>query len=118
MAMLTKEQIQAANDLRSKIIPIPEWGGEVRIQTATVKRVSEVLGTMANAAIPKDQRLFLLCVVEPVFTEADLPWLIEKSAVAFTTVMNEINTLLKHTEAAATEAEASFPKGPAQAPAA
>lgn len=116
MALLTKEQIQAANDLRSEMVSVPEWGGEVKIQTATVKRVSDILNDKAVSALPVDQRLFLLCVIEPAFVEADLPWLMEKSAVAFTTIMTAIHTMLKRTEAAATEAEQSFPGQPAQAP--
>ena len=115
MALLTKEQIKDAHDVLSVVVPVPEWGGEVRIQTASVKRVNEILNTKDSAALPVDQRLFLLCVVEPVFTEADLPWLVEKSAVPFTTIMNAIHTMLKRTEAAATEAETTFPGGSAQA---
>lgn len=29
--MLTREQILAADDLKSEVVPVPEWGGEVRV---------------------------------------------------------------------------------------
>ena len=35
MALLTKEQILGAQDLREEIVPVPEWGGEVRVRTIT-----------------------------------------------------------------------------------
>ena len=86
----------------------------MKIQTASVKRVNAILN-VTNAAIPQDQRLFLLCVAEPSFTEADLVWLVEKSSVAYMRVLTAINKLLQVTEAAASEAEASFPEQPAKA---
>ena len=33
MTLLTKEQILAHDDLKSEIVPVPEWGGEVRVCT-------------------------------------------------------------------------------------
>ncbi|MFC8171211.1 hypothetical protein [Streptomyces sp. NPDC057325] len=33
MALLTAEQIGAADDRRHEDVPVPEWGGEVRIQS-------------------------------------------------------------------------------------
>ncbi|MFE9737343.1 hypothetical protein [Streptomyces sp. NPDC006477] len=31
MALLTRAQINAADDVQDEIVPVPEWGGEVRI---------------------------------------------------------------------------------------
>lgn len=31
MKLLTKAEILAADDLKSEVIPVPEWGGDVRI---------------------------------------------------------------------------------------
>jgi hypothetical protein len=33
MALLTKEQILKQDDLRSEIVEVPEWGGEVKVCT-------------------------------------------------------------------------------------
>jgi hypothetical protein len=35
MAMLTKEQILKADDLKIEVIDIPEWGGSVNVKTMT-----------------------------------------------------------------------------------
>jgi len=31
--LLTKDQILAAQDLRYEVVPVPEWGGEVRVRS-------------------------------------------------------------------------------------
>lgn len=33
MSLLTKEQILKQEDLRSEVVPVPEWGGEVKVCT-------------------------------------------------------------------------------------
>lgn len=35
MTLLSKEAILAAQDLRFEVVPVPEWGGEVRVRTMT-----------------------------------------------------------------------------------
>lgn len=35
MAILTKEQIINADDLKTEVVPVPEWGGEVIVRTMT-----------------------------------------------------------------------------------
>lgn len=35
MALLTREQVVACDDRRYETIPIPEWGGEVRVRSLT-----------------------------------------------------------------------------------
>ena len=39
---LSASQILAAHDFRSQVVPVPEWGGEVRIRTFSL-RVKEAL---------------------------------------------------------------------------
>lgn len=35
MTLLTRDQILTADDLRSEIVPVPEWGGDVRVAALT-----------------------------------------------------------------------------------
>lgn len=35
MALLTREQILHADDIKKEIVPVPEWGGEIQITTMT-----------------------------------------------------------------------------------
>lgn len=35
MAILTKQQILDADDLKKEVVPVPEWGGEVIVTTMT-----------------------------------------------------------------------------------
>lgn len=33
MTLLTKEQILKSEDLKTEVVPVPEWGGDVMVQT-------------------------------------------------------------------------------------
>lgn len=35
MGLLTREQVVACDDRRYEVIPVPEWGGEVRVRSLT-----------------------------------------------------------------------------------
>jgi len=35
MGLLTREQILSADDVKTEIVPVPEWGGEVRVRGMT-----------------------------------------------------------------------------------
>lgn len=37
MSFLTKEQIIQAQDLKTEVVDVPEWGGQVRVRTITAK---------------------------------------------------------------------------------
>ena len=123
MELLTKEQIKAAQDVRSELVPVPLWGGTVRVQTTTVGKL-QACRAVLNAEGQSgerttddamEERLFVLCVVEPAFTLDDLPWLREKSAEAFRTVMNAIYRVLRADKEAMADAERSFRDRPGEA---
>ena len=48
MAILSKDQILSANDLKFDIVSVPEWGGEVRISTMTGTERDEYEQTIIN----------------------------------------------------------------------
>jgi len=35
MGLLTREQILSADDVKTEVVPVPEWGGEVRVRGLT-----------------------------------------------------------------------------------
>ncbi len=41
MALLTKDQILKADDIRTEIVPVPEWGGEVKVRTLPCDELDE-----------------------------------------------------------------------------
>lgn len=46
MALLSKKDILAADDIRHEDVPVPEWGGEVRVRGLTGAQRSAIEGTM------------------------------------------------------------------------
>lgn len=124
--ILTREQILEASDRKTEDVPVPEWGGTVRVQSlsgrerdiyeaglvqlgndGTVRKVD-----MANAR----SRLASLSIVdergERVFTEEDVEALGEKSAIALERVFDVAARLCGLTEEAIEEMTAGFAGAP------
>ena len=40
MALLSKEQILKSDDLKSEIVAVPEWGGDVKVRVMTGTELS------------------------------------------------------------------------------
>ena len=38
MALLTREDILNYNDIKTEIVPVPEWGGEVKVKGLTAAK--------------------------------------------------------------------------------
>lgn len=88
MVRLTREDILAAVDLPEEIVDVPEWGGSVLLKGLNVEQALEMLEKITD---PKTDKVnvekatlyaFLVGVIEPKFTEADLPVLKQKSMAA------------------------------------
>lgn len=105
---LTVDQILAASDIPTEIVPVPEWGGDVKVQGLSraaydaIGEASEVAVTGPNGRAEKkrDEKkfsdlLFLACVAEPKFSEEHLPALAEKSLGALNRVYEAIGRVLK-----------------------
>ena len=94
MPLLGKEAILTADDIRTKRVPIPEWGGDVMVRgltgterdaweaSLTVQRGKTRVANMANFRA----RLAVLCVVDEtgqrVFHDGDIDALAGKSGSA------------------------------------
>lgn len=93
MALLNRDQILGADDLKREIVSVPEWGGEVLVSAVTGDARDELELQMFGPGKTPEQRLksfrariASLCIVDDsgnrLFTEADVEKLGRKSARA------------------------------------
>lgn len=85
---LTLEQILGADDLKTEVVPVPEWGGSVTVRTMTgadADALHEILSQPDGRKRFRDA-LVVASVVDdngqPLFTPEHLPALRTKSAKA------------------------------------
>jgi len=98
---LTKEAILAAQDLKTESVSVPEWGGEVLVQTltGTAKDAFERGCFEDNKAgkVNVRARLIAACVVDDkgnrLFTEQDIEALGRKSVKALDRVFDKASEL-------------------------
>lgn len=101
MALLNREAILAANDLPTKDVPVPQWGGSVRVRSLTGAERDQfecdILAARRDGKISPGNvraRYVAMCVVDEaganVFTPADIEALGRKSAAALDLVYQEI----------------------------
>jgi hypothetical protein len=100
MKILTADEIWAAKDIEERTVPVPQWGGAVRIRTLSQKQSAELRrkaqrinpatkqSELDNEAL--EQMLFIEGVIEPKFSITDYGRLSEKSMSAMTTVLRAI----------------------------
>lgn len=114
MAILTKAQILAANDVKRIKIEVPEWGGEVYISTMTGTARDEFeTGILANSKGGKvgnaRARLAAATITDEagnlLFNADDIEALGKKSQIALDRVVAESQKLNKLTNADLEEAE-------------
>jgi L-ascorbate metabolism protein UlaG (beta-lactamase superfamily) len=103
MAILTKDQIFKADDIKSEVVPVEEWGGEVIVQGLTGHQRDEWEKSMTVTTPGKGgrtrrdvdmtdfrARLAVLCVVDEqgqrLFHDGDIHQLAGKSGAALDTV--------------------------------
>lgn len=94
MALLSKKDILAADDIPHEDVPVPEWGGEVRVRGLTGGQRSLIEATMiaakgqavevrTEAFKTLRERLVGSCLVDDegkrLFTDKEIPQLAEKS---------------------------------------
>jgi hypothetical protein len=92
MTLLSRQAILAAEDLKTEDVPVPEWGGTVRVRTISAKErdafedslsVGEGKARKTNIVNLRAKLVGLCCIDEGgarVFTDADLEALGAKSA--------------------------------------
>lgn len=106
MALLGREAILEAKDMKTKDIPVPEWGGDVRIRMLSGRERDDFEASMVDMRKDGSQvrnianlraRLVSLCAVneagERLFSPPDIKLLGEKSAAALQRVFNACQEL-------------------------
>ena len=103
MKVLTKKDIKDAEDKKTEKIDVPEWGGIVFVRTLTGRERDIIESSIYQAS--KDNRtsddvrarLVASAAVDGdgkrLFTEKDISWLNEKSAVALNRVADAARRL-------------------------
>jgi len=124
MALLSKAQILAASDLPHEDVPVPEWGGEVRVKAMTgaerdafEQSNREALDQAGGKNLPNLRaRLAALVIVDAdnnsVFTLADVEALGKKNAAALDRVYDVAVRLSGMGAKAAADAEKNSSPGP------
>ena len=94
MALLTREQIKATNDIETRTVEVPEWGGSVTVRSMTGKQRDAFEASFVQRTGKKTRvelhdiraKLVAECAVDEhgnrLFTLDDVIWLTEKSAAA------------------------------------
>jgi hypothetical protein len=127
MALLGRNQILDAKDLQTEDVPVPEWGGEVRIRMLTGEERDAYEASMVE--LKKDgsakanrenvrARLLILCIVneagEQMFNRAEIKLLGRKSAKALERVINKLNEMNGISEKDIEELAEGFDNAPSE----
>lgn len=120
--ILTAQQIWDAKDIEERVVPVPQWGGAVRIRTLTQKQSGDLRkkATRTNMVTKQSEidnelleaLLFTEGVIEPRFTMADYGKLQEKSMAAVSLVLRNVMDASGLTEDAVKDATKSAVSGP------
>jgi hypothetical protein len=120
MALLNRNQILEAKDIKTKVIPVSEWGGDIMIKQLSAKEYNDITMNMVNIrkmaakqlsskknadenledainelAI-KNQKILLIIKsvvdenMKPLFTEADMELLYQKNTNVIDKIIAEI----------------------------
>ena len=116
--ILSVDEILEADDLAEEVVPVPQWGGAVKIRELTKKQQDdcrEAARTDTGMIDPGryDLELFLAGVVEPRFDASHVSRLLKKSADAFDLVTNKVVTISRIHQGSLEEAKARFRPGSA-----
>lgn len=116
MAILTREALLGADDLRTEQVDVPEWGGQVTVRGLSLGAYQDVQERSSVAgAIDTDRlsvHLMIAGIVEPDLAPEDYELLRGKSMAALNRVAGAIMRLSGLGDDDVREAEARFPEGP------
>lgn len=118
MGILSREQILAAPNGRTKDVPVPEWGGEVRIQQLSMSDL-EVVNSFVGSDSGKMLVAVALSVVDeegkPMFTQVDVEALGHKNIDAMKLLADEVAKLNDWDKAINGATEKNSESGPTDA---
>lgn len=106
--LLTKADIIAADDLKTEVVPVPEWGGDVQIKMLSLGQVEEIRGQCETEQF-KGKFHYLMLVTsmvdeagQPLFQLNELDALAKKSGAALTRCLDVCNSINAQHKADAT----------------
>ena len=120
---LSRDAILKASALKTEAVPVPEWGGTVRVRelsgrerdeweaSLTVRRGGQMVQDVANMRAKLVARSVVGEDGEPLFTQQDVAALGELSAAALERVFDAASRLSALGEKAAEEAAGNSPAG-------
>jgi len=123
MPILTRDQILTADDILSEVVPVPEWGGEVRVRGLTGAErdryeasLIEIQGKRRQLKLHNVRaRLVSLAAVDEegrrLFDDRDVEALGKKSAAALERVASAAQRLSGLTDADVEELAKNSPAG-------
>jgi len=99
--MLTREQILGASDRSSEDVEVPEWGGTVRVSAMSGAQRDAFEASLLHNGKPDVRnahaKLAAVCIVDedgkPLFSQADVEALGQKSAAALSRVVTAARRL-------------------------
>lgn len=96
--MLTKEQIRNAKDIKTKVLNIPEWGGDITIKALTFKEFTDInIGGQGPNKTTDNNALaiatFIEGVCEPKYERKEAGELQERNGSVITRIVSEIMKL-------------------------
>lgn len=124
MSLLSRDQILGASDLAHEDIPVPEWGGTVRIRSLSGAERDEYENSLVqqvgnkqvtNARNARAKLVAMAAVGEdgqPVFTKADVIKLGSKNSAALQRLFDAACRLSGFTDEDVKELEEGFGDGP------
>jgi hypothetical protein len=131
MAVLTRKQIDEANDLVTRRIPVPEWGGDVIIRSAmsadqvayehslVATRIVDDKPQVVSDFTNEQARLVVRCLVDEagnrLYADEDAPVLGKKNAAVIERLFNAIKDLSKMSAGSVAAAEKNSAATPAAA---
>lgn len=128
MALLTADQIFAADDRKYEVVPVPEWGGDVRLRTLSGKERDKFESTLQQRKgnRVKDNmenfraRLVGLCAVDatggPLFTNTQqINLLGDRSVAALQRLFDKCNEMNGFSEQDIEELTEDFEEAPVAA---
>lgn len=96
---LSRKAILATNDLKSEVVHVPEWGGDVEIREMTAGERAAFADLFAGDSVPTDSqaRMVQMCAIddegERLFEESDIEALSAKSGSALQTLSQKVMEL-------------------------
>lgn len=108
MALLTREQILSADDHKTEVVNVPEWGGEVTVTTmsgtARDKLEASVIGKNGGSNLTNARAKFISASVidesgDLMFSEKDIAKLGAKSVAALDRVFEAAQRINRITDA-------------------